>query len=189
MDSAKLAPGYLVAAPQLRDPNFDGAVILVIEHDDDEGSLGLIINRPSNVDLGTVIEEMRLSSDKTVDLSDHPLIMAGGPVALERGWILHTPDWSGPDTRTVHDDLCVTSSLEILHAIIAGEGPKKYRFYLGYSGWGAGQLISEIKVGAWITVPFSVDLVFDVPAEKAWDEALSRLGISASQLVPMVGDA
>lgn len=178
-----------MAAPQLRDPNFEGTVILMIEHADDEGSLGLVLNREASVDLSIVIGEMKLDTDQAVDLSEHPPVLCGGPVALERGWVLHTPDWSGPHTREVEEGLSVTSSVDVLQAILLGKGPSKYRFYLGYAGWGPKQLVEEIKTGAWINVPFSVDLVFDTPVSDLWREALSRLGIHPSQLAPTVGDA
>ena len=83
----------------------------------------------------------------------------------------------------------MTSSVDILSAIVGGKGPSKYRFYLGYSGWGPHQLVGEIKAGAWINVPYSVDLVFDVPLKDIWNSSLSRLGIDPSKLVATVGDA
>ncbi|MCU0662015.1 MAG: YqgE/AlgH family protein [Myxococcota bacterium] len=189
MVETRIVPGFLVAAPQLRDPNFEGAVVLMIEHANDEGSLGLIINREASVDLSMVIGEMKLDAPLPVNLAEHPPVLCGGPVALERGWVLHSPDWSGPHTRQVEESLSVTSSVDVLQAILVGRGPQKYRFYLGYSGWGPNQLVEEIKSGAWINVPFNVNLIFDVPLRDIWRDALARLGIHPSQLVPTVGDA
>lgn len=184
-----IAPGFLVAAPHLKDPNFQSAVILMIEHTDEEGSLGLVINRKAEVDLGTVLTEMELRVPSPVDIQTHPPLLYGGPVSPERGWILHTPDWSGPETIEVASGLSLTSSLDILESIATGTGPSKYRFCLGYAGWGPYQLVGEIKAGAWITVPFSVDLVFDVNLDERWHISLGRLGIDPRQLVPTVGDA
>ncbi len=190
MVESKIAPGFLVAAPQLKDPNFESSVILMIEHEDEEGALGLIINRTASVDLATVLSEMRLDvPHMVVDIKQHPPLLSGGPVSPERGWILHTPDWSGPETSSVSEDLSVTSSVDILHAIVSGAGPTKYRFYLGYSGWGPHQLVGEIKAGAWINVPYAADLIFDVPLEDIWSLSLSRLGIDPAKLVATVGDA
>lgn len=190
MTESKIAPGFLVAAPQLKDPNFVSTVILMLEHEDGEGSLGLVINRPAKIALETVISEMQLDiPGLVVDLDKHPPILYGGPVSPERGWILHSPDWTGPETRDVGQDLKVTSSIDILQDIVAGKGPLKYRFYLGYSGWGPHQLVGELKTGAWINVPFSADLVFDVPFEDIWRTTLSRLGIDPSNLVATMGDA
>jgi putative transcriptional regulator len=189
MVETRIAPGFLVAAPQLRDPNFEGAVVLMIEHANDEGSLGLIINREASVDLSMIVREMKLDIPEPAELPEDSPVLCGGPVALERGWVLHSPDWSGPHTRHVDESLSVTSSLDVLQAIVAGRGPQKYRFFLGYSGWGPDQLVEEIKAGSWINVPFCVDLIFDTPLAEIWSEALSRLGIHPVQLAPTVGDA
>ena len=189
MTETKIAPGFLVAAPQLKDPHFESTVILMLEHKDDEGSLGLVINRPAVVKLEAVLAEMNIATTGPLDLRDHPPLLYGGPVSPERGWILHTPDWTGPSTRAVDEELSVTASRDILDAIASSMGPEKYRFCLGYSGWGPHQLIEEIKVGAWITVPFFVDLIFETSLDVIWSRALSRLGIDPTQLVSTVGDA
>jgi len=190
MVESKIAPGFLVASPQLKDPNFANTVVLMLEHDDEEGALGLVINREANVKLETVLGELKLDiPNVVVDLSKHPPLGSGGPVSPERGWILHTPDWCGPETRIIGEGLSVTSSIDILSAIVSGIGPQKYRFFLGYAGWGPHQLVGEIKAGAWINVPFYVDLVFDVPLDKIWSISLSRLGIDPVRLVATVGDA
>ena len=189
MAETKIVPGFLVAAPQLRDPNFESTVILMLEHDDEEGSMGLVINRPASVKLDLVLAEMKVKTPKLLDLKSHPPLLYGGPVSPERGWILHTPDWSGTATNAVDEGLSLTVSMDVLDAIAAGAGPDKYRFCLGYSGWGPHQLIEEIKAGAWINVPFQLDLVFDTPMDAIWTSALSLLGINPSQLVSTVGDA
>ena len=189
MSDSQIAPGYLVAAPHLKDPHFESTVILMLEHDDDEGSLGLVINRHAAVKLDIVLGEMKIATPDALDLKDHPPLLYGGPVSPERGWIVHTPDWSGPGTRAVDEGLSVTASRDILDAIASGTGPEKYRFYLGYSGWGPHQLIEEIKSGAWINVPFFVDLIFETPIDAMWTTALGRLGINPAQLVNTVGDA
>jgi len=188
MDST-IAPGFLVAAPQLRDPNFERTVVFMIEHADDEGSLGLVINRPAEVDLESVLGELEVEAGPDSGGFEHPPILFGGPVSPERGWILHTPDWRGRDTKDVGDGVCVTASVDILEAISSGLGPSRYRFCLGYSGWGPHQLVGEIKTGSWINVPFSADLIFDVPLDDCWDMALERLGIDPQALAHTMGDA
>jgi putative transcriptional regulator len=189
MIESKIAPGFLVAAPQLKDPNFESTVILMLDHDDAEGALGLIINRPAAVKLEMVLGQMQILTPDPLDLRYHPPLLYGGPVSPERGWILHTPDWTGPGTRVVDEGLSVTASRDILEAIAAKTGPDRYRFCLGYAGWGPHQLVGEIKNGAWITVPFYVDLVFDTPLDSIWAAALSRLGINPANLVAIIGDA
>jgi putative transcriptional regulator len=189
MPESQIAPGFLVAAPQMQDPHFERSVIFMIEHQNDEGSLGLIINRKAQVDLSAVVNEMNVSRPIKFDIDQQPPILYGGPVSPERGWIIHTPDWSGPQTQAIGEEMSVTSSLDILDAIFDKTGPKKYRFCLGYAGWGPSQLVGEIKHGAWINVPFSVDLIFDVPLEQIWSSTLSRLGIDPNKLVGAIGDA
>ena len=186
---SSIAPGFLVAAPQLKDPNFEKTVIFMLDHENDEGSLGLVINRPSAFDLHLVLTGMQIKLPVALDVDDQPPLLYGGPVQQERGWILHTPDWKGPDTKELAEGLAVSSSLDVLEKAIAGEGPSKYRFLLGYAGWAPHQLVDEIKVGAWINVPFSVDLIFDVPLDECWSTALGRLGIDPSQLAMTIGDA
>jgi putative transcriptional regulator len=189
MSETKIAPGFLVAAPQLRDPHFENTVILMLEHDDQEGSMGLVINRPAAVKLDVVLAEMKVKTPNLLDLKNHPPLLYGGPVSPERGWILHTPDWTGPSTRALDEGLSVTASMDILEAIASKVGPEKYRFCLGYSGWGPHQLIQEIKTGAWINVPFQIELIFDTPMNAIWNSALALLGIDPAKLVNTVGDA
>lgn len=151
--------------------------------------MGLVINRPASVKLDLVLAEMKVKTPQLLDLKSHPPLLYGGPVSPERGWILHTPDWSGIATRAVDEGLSITVSMDILDAIAAGNGPEKYRFCLGYSGWGPHQLVEEMKSGAWINVPFQLDLVFDTQMDAIWTSALALLGIDPSKLVSMVGDA
>ncbi len=187
--SSRISPGFLVAAPQLKDPNFARTVVLMMEHEDDEGSLGLVINRSADLGLADVLEAMEIEVEGEVDGRSHPPVMYGGPVAVELGWILHSADWDGEQTRPVADGVRVTASRDIVEAIATGRGPASYMFCLGYAGWGPGQLIGEIKSGSWITVPFEADLVFDVPMEDRWEAALRRLGIDPGALAATVGDA
>jgi putative transcriptional regulator len=184
-----IAPGFLVAAPQLKDPNFDGTVIFMIEHDDTEGSLGLVINRATELRLARVLSEMSLPVPEGSDLDRGRPVLYGGPVSPELGWIVHTPDWNSSATKTIAGAVGVTASLEVLKAIASGKGPRSYVFCLGYAGWGPGQLVDEIKEGSWFNVPFGADLIFDVPLDERWNNALARLGIDPLSLAPMVGDA
>ena len=95
MVETKIAPGFLVAAPQLRDPNFESTVILMLDHDDDEGSMGLVINRTASVKLDLVLGEMKVKTPNPFDISGHPPLLYGGPVSPERGWILDFADGEG----------------------------------------------------------------------------------------------
>jgi len=185
----EIAPGFLVAAPHLRDPAFDRTVILVLEHDEEEGSFGLVINRVAEIDLAAVLAAMHVKLESPLDLSPHPPVLAGGPVSKELGWVVHTSDWAGEGTTPLTEGISVTASIEILEAISSGRGPSEYVLCLGYAGWAPGQLIAEMRTGAWITVPFERELLFDVPHGARWDTALSRLGIDPRNIAPISGDA
>lgn len=184
-----IAPGFLVAAPQLKDPNFESAVVLMVEHDDGEGSLGLVINRVSEMSLARILSEMKLPLAESVNCDEFPRVLYGGPVSPELGWIVHTPDWQGSGTKLIAEAVAVSASLDVLQAIANGRGPEKFLFCLGYAGWGPGQLVEEIKTGAWFNVPFELELIFDVPFDERWKRALGRLGIDPLSVAPLVGDA
>ncbi len=184
-----LAPGFLIAAPMLRDPNFDRTVVFMVGHDDEEGSLGLVINRESEMTLERVLTQMKLQVPAAGFLAGERRVHYGGPVSPELGWIVHTPDWRGQGTRLVGDAVAVTASLEVLRAIASGEGPREFVFCLGYAGWGPGQLIEEIKTGSWFNVPFESALIFEVAIDEQWRTAIERLGIDPMAVAPIVGDA
>lgn len=184
-----IAPGFLVAAPNLRDPNFDGTVVFMVEHDDEEGSLGLVINRESELTLERVLGQMKLQVPATGIVNGEKRVHYGGPVSPELGWIVHTPEWRGQGTLLVGEAVAVSASLEVLKAIAAGDGPREFLFCLGYAGWGPGQLVEEIKTGSWFNVPFESALIFEVAVEQRWHTAIERLGIDPLAIVPTVGDA
>jgi putative transcriptional regulator len=186
---AVIAPGFLVAAPHLKDPNFESTVVFMVEHDDEEGSLGLVINRESELTLARVLTEMTLEQGESEIAGGDRRVHYGGPVSPELGWIVHTPDWRGQGTRLVGEAVAVSASLEVLRAIASQKGPREFLFCLGYAGWGPGQLVEEIKTGSWFNVPFESELIFEVAIDRRWKTAIERLGIDPMALVPVVGDA
>jgi putative transcriptional regulator len=188
MDST-IAPGFLVAAPHLRDPHFDRSVVLMLEHDEAEGSFGLIVNRVAEIDLAGVLAAMQVALDKPVDVARHPKVLAGGPVSPELGWIVHSAEWANDATQALAAGVAVTASVDLLKELAAGGGPREYVLCLGYAGWAPGQLVAEMRTGAWITVPFERALLFEVPHERRWDTALARLGIDPCNIAPSTGDA
>ncbi len=171
------APCFLIAVPQLGDPNFQRGVVLMMEHSD-EGSMGLVINRASSLDMGTFCEsqEMQLKGDRGA------LVYQGGPVQTDRAFILHASEHQGPETEPVVDDVKLSYSLESLK-MLAESPPRKWRVYLGYAGWGPGQLASEITSGAWLVSRPTRGLIFDTAPDKVWDEALRDMGIDPVQLM------
>lgn len=183
--ASELAPGFLVAAPTLRDPNFSRSVVLLIDHRED-GSLGFVINKKARVPFESVIEELELGDDEQPP-PDVP-VLVGGPVAPNTGWIVFDPTHSPMALETtieVSPRIRVSASKELLEqlATTPAEEAERHMLVLGYAGWGAGQLDEEIRQGSWIPVDLDEKVVFDAPYEERWELALSVLGIDPRLLV------
>jgi putative transcriptional regulator len=180
---SQLAPGFLVAAPALLDPNFKRSVVLLVDHRP-EGSLGFVVNRPAQVELHTMLERLGLTLPPGA-ASDASNVLVGGPVAPHTGWIVFEQDdtvSTNEDIVRVSERLGVTASRDLLAGLAARTGPERMLLVLGYSGWGPGQLDSEIAQGAWIPVDFDERIVFDTPFEDRWSSALRILGIDPARL-------
>lgn len=185
-DATSLTGHLLIAMPTLSDPNFARTVTYICEHSE-QGALGIVINRPLDMDLGTVFEQLALNfADPR--LAGQP-VLQGGPVHQERGFVLHEPDQQFDATLAVTDAIRVTTSQDILAAIARGQGPRRALLALGYAGWGAGQLEQEIGQNAWLSVPATNQLIFDTPFERRWEEAARLLGIDLSTLSSEAGHA
>ncbi|MBS1120769.1 MAG: hypothetical protein H6Q90_2997 [Deltaproteobacteria bacterium] len=179
MESANLAPGLLLAMPQLSDPNFSRSVVLMIEHSD-QGSFGLVINHPSPIKASELLESLEMSWHG----EDSAVVWAGGPVSPSTGWVLHEPvgiAQPGQGTISITSSISLSTSPERLRAI-ATSPPRNIRLLLGYSGWGAGQLEAEMSQGAWLHASIEPRLVFDTPPEDIWDSAMRSLGINPESL-------
>jgi len=172
--------------PGMEDPNFARGVTLLCQHNDD-GALGITINRPSEITLADVFDQIGIEAS-TERAHDVP-VYEGGPVHPERGFVLHSgaPVWES--SMRVGPGISVTTSRDILEAIAAGKGPKKFLMALGYAGWDAGQLEDEMRDNAWLNVMAKADILFDLPVEQRWAEALESLGIQAGSLQPAGGHA
>lgn len=184
--ASDLANHFLVAMPGMGDPNFEGSVIFVAEHND-KGALGLVINRPMDLDLGTLFERIDLRLEHNArKLSP---VFYGGPVQTDRGFVLHRPVGRWGATVAVGEDVGLTSSKDVLEAFAAGEGPDRLMVTLGYAGWGPGQLEDEIARNAWLTTPADVGVLFDVPADQRLNRAFGLLGIDPAFLSQDAGHA
>ena len=180
-----LAPGFLVAAPSLLDPNFHRSVVLLVEHRED-GALGFVINRSSEIMLRDVVEQMGIQGSLSERLGSPVLV--GGPVAPQTGWIVFDPTGSAPVTEgtvRVSDQVAVSASRELLEAIGRGEGPQRFLVVLGYAGWGAGQLDEELRQGVWLPVDLTDGIVFDTEVDDRWSASLGSLGIDPGRIVGM----
>jgi putative transcriptional regulator len=181
-----LSGQFLIAMPAMGDPNFDHTVTYICEHNGD-GALGIVINRPSGMTLGEILEQMQLASTDA-GLSDQP-VLQGGPVQPERGFVIHDSSDEFGATLAVTDGLKVTTSRDILVAMAEGRGPARAVVALGYAGWGAGQLELEMTANAWLTAPASADIIFSMPFEQRWESAASLLGIDIKSLGSEAGHA
>jgi putative transcriptional regulator len=176
----------LIAMPGLADPNFSTTVTLICEHND-EGALGIVINRPSNLDLAGLFEQMSVE-EVDVKIADTP-VLDGGPVARERGFVLHTPARDFESSVTVSDDIQLTFSRDVLDSLAAGTGPDRSVVALGYAGWQPGQLEAEMLHNTWLTVPATAELIFEVPFEERWSCAAETMGVDIKQISPHAGHA
>ncbi len=184
--STSLTGHLLIAMPAMLDPNFHRTVSYICEHSD-QGALGLIINRPLDMDFGEVMEQLDLSAARP-GISSQP-ILQGGPVELQRGFVIHQQPKQWDATVAVTDSIFVTTSQDILGAMAAGSGPNKAQLVLGYSGWGPGQLEREITENAWLSVPAEPKLIFEVPFEQRYEESVALLGVDLSSLSSQAGHA
>ena len=171
-----LAPGFLVAVPQLGDPNFQRALIVLMEHNKD-GALGIVINRTGTINLADVARSQNMRP--TDDLAEKP-VYVGGPVQSERGFVLH--GLAGLDESVeIKDGLFVSSSLDALKHLLTLPD-SSFRLCLGYAGWGPGQLEKELQEGAWISAPLTRRHVLVTPPAKAWESVLRDMGIDPAML-------
>lgn len=188
-----LANCLLCAVPQLMDANFHRSVVLILAHGA-EGALGLVINRA----LPVTVQDLAQELDLRWTGHEESAVRHGGPVSPERGWILHDqPHWDPSAESIVEQELWLTTSLEHIKSEptqLSGEQMRMI-FALGYAGWEAGQLETELAAGSWVAVPLAnaqggelgvdVDWLFDTPAEVMWHQALAAIGINPLQLVGM----
>ena len=186
MNQQNFANQLLIAMPGMQDPNFETTVTLICEHNDD-GALGIVINRPLALNLGGLFEQLHLS-DPDPTAASHPVLM-GGPVGPERGFVLHEPVQAFENTLAVSSQIQLTLSRDILDAMALGKGPKKSLVALGYAGWEPGQLENEMLANSWLNVTATPDIVFDLPFKDRWDAAAAALGIDMSRLSPDAGHA
>lgn len=177
---------FLIAMPQLADPNFFHTVTYICEHTE-EGALGIIINRPLEVRLGEILDHMEIET-RADTLAERTVYM-GGPVQQERGFVLHRPATQWDSTLLITDSIGLTTSRDVLAAMARGEGPVESLIALGYAGWGAGQLEQELADNAWLSGPADERILFRTPVEKRWEEAAALLGVDLNLLSGDTGHA
>lgn len=196
-DSAlfNLTNHFLIAMPSLQDPLFGQSVVYLCEHSA-KGAVGLVINKPCEIDLKGLFDRVDLPLTRT-DLQTAPVFF-GGPMQTERGFVLHEATFDpaeAPDhpvyasTMVIPGGLEMTTSRDVLEAIASGSGPRKVLMSLGYSSWGEGQLESELGDNSWLTVQADARLIFETPVAQRYEQALQLLGLQVWMLSPDVGHA
>ena len=185
-----LSNHFLIAMPSMTDPVFGGTVVYLCEHNA-RGARGLIINKPTDMTMQVLFERVDLTLEinpQRPSLPEHP-VMFGGPVQLERGFVLHSPVGPFSSMMRVTDQIALTTSKDILEQVAAGAGPQHLLVTLGCAGWGAGQLEDEIIRNGWLTVSADPSIMFDVPVEQRFQAAMRLLGFDPNMLTSEAGHA
>jgi putative transcriptional regulator len=193
--------------PSLNDSYFNKTVTYICEHNDD-GAMGLIINLPVNITLSDLLkqiddeadeleknesgqEQVKLSTDpdKDTDNSLEQLVLSGGPLGQQRGFVLHSNQSGWNSSLAISKELMITTSKDILLALGTDKAPKNFIVTLGYASWGPGQLESELQTNSWLTAPANSDILFNTPIELRWKKATETLGIDLAHLSTDIGHA
>jgi putative transcriptional regulator len=185
--SSCLSNHFLIALPQLDDPNFARSVTFICRHDD-EGAMGLTINRVSDYHLAEVLSQLGLEG--SAGHIGRREVLLGGPVHPERGFVLHVDDGREWDSSyQVSGRLKLTTSRDVLASMASGKGPDRSLLALGCAGWDAGQLEEELAANSWLTVPADEAVLFEVPIEQRWSRAAGLLGVDLRLLTDYSGRA
>lgn len=175
-NGTSLAPRLLLSMPQLVDPNFKQAVVLLCEHGE-EGAFGLVLNRQTDTPASSVVRVT-----PPVDVDNGLRLWIGGPVEPERGWILMGDQEADAEAKRVCDGLYLSTSADLLRTLLENSPQRRTRLLTGYAGWGAGQLDAEISASAWLMADVQLDLIFETQATEMWETAIRRLGAEPSML-------
>ncbi len=207
MDS--LENQFLIAMPSLANDYFNKTVTYICEHND-EGAMGLIINMPINITLfdllkqieennneqsneekTTLTQENTPASEENMSLNNslEQLVLSGGPIAQNRGFVLHGAQSGWNSSLALNDDIMITTSKDILLALGTEKAPEQFVVTLGYAGWGPGQLETELQANSWLTIDADKDILFNTPIEQRWQKATEKLGIDIAHLSSDIGHA
>lgn len=184
-EASHLTGQFALAMPGIGDPRFERSVIAICAHDQG-GAFGLCLH--AEIDDLTVPALMRQLDIDPLGTPDVP-VLVGGPVEPERGFILHSPDYSGQDTRHVANRWALTGTRDVLEAIAAGQGPRHWLATLGYAGWEGGQLEAELGLNGWFTTPATTALLWETPASGRWRAGFAAAGVDVGLLSGAIGRA
>jgi len=187
IERINLTNQFLIAMPGMADPTFSGTVVYLCDHSE-RGALGLVINRPTDIDLKSLFDRIDLNLE--IEPLQHLPVYFGGPVQTERGFVLHdSTEHHYTSSISIPGGLEMTTSKDVLEAVAQGQGPARFLLTLGHAGWGAGQLEEEISRNGWLTVEAEPAVMFDTPAERRFEAALLPLGVTLSMLSGEAGHA
>ena len=185
METINFTDQFLVAMPGMGDGHFSRSVAYVCQHNE-EGALGIVINRPSDMLLGDIMGQMDIEVKSEV--AKNCSVFYGGPVQPERGFVIHaTSGHHWESTLRVTDSISLTTSRDILESIGQGNGPDTFLIALGYCGWGEGQVEQEMIENSWLSVPSQTDILFNVPSARRWEAAANQIGIDINLLPSQAG--
>jgi putative transcriptional regulator len=193
-DRGYLDGQLLIAMPVMGDPRFERSVIYLCAHSA-EGAMGIIVNRPAgSIDFPGLLVQLDIIKEadqiKLPENAEAMRVLKGGPVETGRGFVLHSSDFFIQDaTLRIDDEICLTATVDILKAIAKGAGPKHAILALGYAGWAAGQLESEIQDNGWLHCDADPDLIFGGDVEEKYSRALRKIGIDPGMLSNEAGHA
>lgn len=186
MQNVNLTDHFLIAMPAMADPYFAKSLTYVCEHTE-QGALGVVINKPIEMTMKMLLDQVGIDLESEEHAEE--LVHFGGPVQMDRGFVLHQPLGEWMSTMAVNESVALTTSKDILEAVGRGQGPYKLLVSLGYAGWAAGQLEQELAQNAWLTVPASAAIIFDLPWEQRLPAAMKLLGVDLASLADEAGHA
>jgi putative transcriptional regulator len=184
--AANLTNHFLIAMPGLQDPNFCRTVTYLCEHNA-QGAMGIVVNRQMDIQLGDILEQMQITCTELTQ-PQQPVYI-GGPVSLDRGFVLHSSGSRWNSTLEITTKISITTSQDILEAMACGRGPARTLVALGYAGWSPGQLEKELSANAWLSGPADPAIIFDLPVEQRWHAAARLLGVNLDTLSSEAGHA
>lgn len=186
-EASYLTNHFLIALPSMGDSNFSHTVTYICQHNENEGAMGIVLNRPSELRLCDVFNHMDIQQPETKIAEQ--IVYIGGPVQEERGFVLHTRPTKWDSSMQVSEQISVTTSRDILQAMAEGKGPKETFIALGYAGWGPGQLEQELQQDTWLSGPADPDIIFRMPSEQRWQAAAAILGVDLNLITTTAGHA
>jgi putative transcriptional regulator len=184
--SISLKNHFLIAMPTIKTGMFANSITYICEHNE-QGAMGIVINHPLDLSLDEIFRHLEIAD---ISHASHEPVLAGGPVHMDRGFVLHPNTEAGWDsTIRISDQIALTTSQDILTAIAQNKGPADSLVALGYAGWGAGQLEHELAENSWLTTPADSDIIFHTPIEQRAKAAAAKLGVDLALIAPQAGHA